>query len=364
MDMSRVNHQSTAFSALTGDFRNTLNLDEHQDHQKLPEIIPGLVSTIIPTYNRAEMLVQAVQSVLDQDYRPIEIIVVDDGSTDNTLAVARDLALQYSNEVLVFQQRNAGPGMARQKGLEAARGEFIQFLDSDDLLLKNKFSLQVERLRHAPDCQICYGISHDHMINESHLPRAEPTKGTGEFHPTLFPRLLIERWWSTNTPLYRHSILRTIGPWKSLINEEDWEYDARLAGLKVNLAWVPQSVSIKRWFAIDQHLSSDGSRDPIKLRHRALARCSIYQSAVKAGISLESQEMNHFARSVFLIARQCCAANLREEASSLLDLARQAGTLDKRLLRDVRIFAILVSVVGARRAFGLSEKLYKIRRRR
>ncbi|MEB3167585.1 MAG: glycosyltransferase family 2 protein [Cyanobium sp.] len=362
--MSRANHQARAFSNLNDAFHKTATLGEAQEHQGLPEIIPGLVSTIIPTYNRAEMLIQAVRSVLDQDYRPIEIIVVDDGSTDDTLAVARNLAAQYSNEVIVFQQRNAGPGMARQKGLEAARGEFIQFLDSDDLLIKNKFSLQVDRLRHAPDCQICYGISHDHMIHESQSPRAEPTKGTGEFHPTLFPRLLIERWWSTNTPLYRHSVLRAIGPWQSLINEEDWEYDARLAGLNVKLAWVPQSVSIKRWFAIDQHLSTDGSRDPIKLRHRALARCSIYRSALQAGISPESEEMNHFARSAFLIARQCCAANLKEEARWLLDLARQAGSLDKRLLRDIRVFAILVSLIGARRAFGLSERLYKIRRRR
>ena len=93
----------------------------------------GLVSTIIPVYNRPTLVVEAIESVLAQTYRPIEIIVVDDGSTDSTSAVVEQMMTAHP-EVSLLRQPNSGPGPARQKGIEAASGEFIQFLDSDDLL--------------------------------------------------------------------------------------------------------------------------------------------------------------------------------------------------------------------------------------
>src|SRR5262245_61954525 len=98
-------------------------------------MIEDLVSTIIPVYNRAGMLREAVESVLAQTYRPIEIIVVDDESTDDTRCVAEALASTNSKEVRVIHQSNSGPGLAREAGRQASRGEFIQYLDSDDLLL-------------------------------------------------------------------------------------------------------------------------------------------------------------------------------------------------------------------------------------
>lgn len=92
------------------------------------EIIPGLVSVVIPTYNRAAMLVEAIRSAQVQACAPMEIIVVDDGSTDDTAARVREIP-----GVKFFIQRNAGPSAARERGLKSARGEFIAFLDSDDL---------------------------------------------------------------------------------------------------------------------------------------------------------------------------------------------------------------------------------------
>src|ERR1700741_3904714 len=91
----------------------------------------SLVSTVIPVYNRAAMLREAVASVLAQTWRPIEIIIVDDGSTDETAAVAEELAAGNPGIIRVLRQANAGPGAARQVGLEASSGEFVQFLDSD-----------------------------------------------------------------------------------------------------------------------------------------------------------------------------------------------------------------------------------------
>src|SRR5262252_6578455 len=119
-------------------------------------LVEGLVSTVIPVHNRPLLLREAVASVLAQTYRPIEVIVVDDGSTDETGREAEALADAHS-EVRAIHRQNGGPGAARETGRLVARGEFIQYLDSDDVLLPTKFELQVAGLRQYGDCAISYG---------------------------------------------------------------------------------------------------------------------------------------------------------------------------------------------------------------
>ena len=92
----------------------------------------GLVSTIIPVYNRPILIVEAVNSVLAQTYKNTEVIVVDDGSDDDTPSVLLSLQTEHP-QVTVLTQQNQGPGVARELGRQHAKGEFIQFLDSDDL---------------------------------------------------------------------------------------------------------------------------------------------------------------------------------------------------------------------------------------
>lgn len=107
---------------------------------------PGLVSVIIPTYNRAYIIGPTIDSVLAQTYRNFEIIVVDDGSKDDTRAVLE----KYGDQVRYLYQPNAGLAAARNTGLAAARGEFIAFQDSDDLWLPWKLEVQVSVMRHIP----------------------------------------------------------------------------------------------------------------------------------------------------------------------------------------------------------------------
>jgi glycosyltransferase involved in cell wall biosynthesis len=106
-----------------------------------------LVSVIIPTYNRAALLTEAVNSVLLQTYQNVEIIVIDDGSTDNTTEVMA----QYGDRVRYTRRPNAGVNVARNLGLKQARGEFVALLDSDDLWAPYKLELQVRLLRHFTD---------------------------------------------------------------------------------------------------------------------------------------------------------------------------------------------------------------------
>jgi hypothetical protein len=318
---------------------------------------PELVSTIIPVHNRSDLLREAVASVLAQTYRPIEIVIVDDGSTDDTAAVADELARSSPESILVIHQANAGPGAARQRGLERARGSFVQFLDSDDLLLPLKFKVQVEELQRQPDCQICYGpsLEENHAIQP--VQRIGPMRATGTPRPTLFPLLLLERWWTTSSPLYRRELLDRIGPWLPLINEEDWEYDARAGATGARLAWVPIEVSVRRIHLEGGHLSDEGSRDPRKLAHRAQAQVSLLESALQAGVSRNSPEMLRFARSAFLLCRQCGLAGLDQASRSLFQLAQNASPPQHRRSPEFLLYGLLATTVGWHKAAQLSVKV-------
>jgi glycosyltransferase involved in cell wall biosynthesis len=109
------------------------------------------VSVIIPTYNRGWILKEAIDSVLTQDYKDFELIVVDDGSTDNT----SEILASYGNGIRVLFQENKGVSAARNRGIAEASGQFIAFIDSDDLWLPQKLSTQVEFFNQTPDALIC-----------------------------------------------------------------------------------------------------------------------------------------------------------------------------------------------------------------
>jgi glycosyltransferase involved in cell wall biosynthesis len=109
------------------------------------------VSVIIPTYNRAATIAEAVESALYQTHREIEVIVVDDGSTDSTLEILRG----FGDRIQVVCQENAGPSAARNRGVSASTGEIIAFLDSDDIWLPDKIRQQVELMEQGGERMVC-----------------------------------------------------------------------------------------------------------------------------------------------------------------------------------------------------------------
>jgi cellulose synthase/poly-beta-1,6-N-acetylglucosamine synthase-like glycosyltransferase len=301
--------------------------------------LPDLVTTIIPVFNRAAMLREAVASVLAQTYRPIEILIVDDGSVDDAPALAEALAATHP-EIRVFHQSNRGPGLARELGRQRATGEFIQYLDSDDVLESEKFALQVKGLRDHPECGASYGWTRLRKPDRS--TSSEPWKRTGERIETMFPAFLQSRWWDTSTPLFRRAIVDAAGPWRDLRVEEDWEYDARVASLGTKLHYCPEWVSETR--QTDPHRQSLKA-GPAVMADRARAHALIYEHAVTAGIGPDAPEMKHFARELFLLARQCGAASLEEESKRLFSLAREASGPDRDRLQ-FRGYAALARSVG------------------
>src|SRR5262249_11453528 len=241
---------------------------------------------------RPLLLREAVASVLAQTHRPIEIIIIDDGSTDETGRQAQALADAHS-EVRAIHRENAGPGAARETGRLVASGEFIQYLDSDDLLLPTKFQLQVAGLRRCGDCAVSYGKTRYYAYGDR--PTDVAWKRTGERISVMFPSFLQSRWWGTSTPLYRREVTDLAGPWTPLTNEEDWEYDCRIARSGGHLHYCDVFVSDER-VTLGHHVSMGGSSDPEKLRSRARAHELILEHALAARISHDTSEMQHFAR--------------------------------------------------------------------
>ena len=122
----------------------------HEERQGSVELPP--VSVIIPTFNRAAVLGRAMDSVLGQTYPHFELIVVDDGSTDQT----RDLVVSCDATIRYLYQPNQGPAAARNAGIAAARFDLLAFLDSDDCFVPQKLTLQVAAMQAAPACRISH----------------------------------------------------------------------------------------------------------------------------------------------------------------------------------------------------------------
>ena len=114
------------------------------------------VSIIVPVYNRHHLITDAVESVLDQSYQNWELLLIDDGSTDDTAVVCKEFA-KCHERIHYFYQENKGPYAARNKGLDAATGDYIAFLDSDDMWCRHHLSSSVEFLEKYQNIDIVFG---------------------------------------------------------------------------------------------------------------------------------------------------------------------------------------------------------------
>jgi len=184
------------------------------------------ISVIIPCYNRATLIGETLQNMLDQELRPDEIIVVDDGSTDNS----REVISSFGGIVRLISQPNLGPGAARNAGLKAATGDFIQFMDSDDLASHNKLSVQFSALQ-ATGADFAYCPWGYCYIENRTIRFTENILQTGSI-PNGKPML---EWfmsgWSLvfQNCLFRRSILEKAGFYRTdLMPSEDSEYFVRI----------------------------------------------------------------------------------------------------------------------------------------
>ena len=140
----------------------------------------SLVSCIIPVFNGERFVAESLDSILEQTYRPIEIIVVNDGSTDGTKAVLDG----YGEQIKVIDQANAGAIAARINGIEGASGSLLAFLDADDLWLPEKTEIQIQHLAARPEAGICTCMIENFWEKEL-ADEAERLRGTEHDGPRV-----------------------------------------------------------------------------------------------------------------------------------------------------------------------------------
>lgn len=147
-----------------------------------------LVSVVIPVYNGERFLAEAVASVRAQNYAPLEIIIVDDGSTDGTAELVRGLG----DDIQYVYQPNAGPAAARNRGLELARGEIIAFQDADDVWADDKLAGQLALLRQYPAAGVVLGATRLIQMNER-APGSGASGMVAVLQAALFRRSVFEQ---------------------------------------------------------------------------------------------------------------------------------------------------------------------------
>jgi glycosyltransferase involved in cell wall biosynthesis len=198
------------------------------------------VSVIVPTYNYARFLPDALESLRSQTYGDWECIVVDDGSTDATRAVVAT-AMANDGRVRYVHQPNRGASAARNRGIAESVGDYIQFLDADDVLPCTKLEAQIRLMETDPSIGIVYSDTRYFQDSATKLlsylvpgPRPSSTPDERSSDP-LLRALIRHNIMAVEGPLIRRSALMTVGPFEvDLVRMEDWQYWLRcaLAGIR------------------------------------------------------------------------------------------------------------------------------------
>lgn len=192
------------------------------------------VSVIIPTFNRKQLVFDAIQSCLTQTLQDVEVIVVDDGSTDGTEQVVAQSISGSHGRVRYVRQQNQGASAARNHGLQLARGDYVQFLDSDDLLLATKLATEVGVLDEPQNSEAacCYSYGTTRELSDPETCPTSARIGVKANTPADLIHALCSRvvhGMQTSAPLWRRSFLLARAGWRTDIAlGDDLEYHVRL----------------------------------------------------------------------------------------------------------------------------------------
>ena len=191
----------------------------------VPTDIP-VVSVVIPTYNRARVIGETIESVLAQELRDFELIIVSDGSTDGTEAVVE--SYRDARITLVKQENSGGPARPRNTGVAHARGKYVAFCDDDDLWMPSKLRRQVEVMEQHPEAALCF-TGGEAFGDGAQLAQRALKRGVDKAH---FRALLYSNYIANSSVLVRRSVLAEVGPFnveRFLHGAEDYEMWLRIA---------------------------------------------------------------------------------------------------------------------------------------
>ncbi len=329
-----------------------------------PEYEKGLVSVIIPTYNRAHRIVETMDSVYSQTYRPIEVIVVDDGSTDDTPDVFAGWQSGHSGDpgfrAALLHQENRGAPTARNRGAIESRGEYLDFWDCEDLMHPEKIEKQVlASQRHKADVVVCdVAFLQDQpgdMRKEFHYG-TDIERSTGRMD--ALEACSLGGGWNTLAPFFRRNVVRDAGPWREGLRQtQDCEFNFRACIWANAVAGLGSVLAFERAHTEPGCMSSDRSEQALSSRIEAYN--TIRDNLMKCG------RMDPPAQSVlyFLFAETMTLALEQDYREVALQACRAAFALippDRRLRRIAfRAYLPLIPRLNGRMVIGLS-RMFRI----
>ena len=198
------------------------------------------VSVIIPTYNQGRFITSTIDSVINQTYKDFEIIIIVDGSTDDTL----ERLERFGNKIKIIQQENSERAVARNNGVKNSCGEYLAFLDSDDLWNSNKLEIQVKILDTNPDISLVYSTCERIDENSNKIrPAKRQLEGYSGY---VYEKLLMRNFIVSPTPIVRRNLFEeTTGFVTKYIPYEDWEFWIRFS-LKGKVEFIPTPLAYYR----------------------------------------------------------------------------------------------------------------------
>jgi glycosyltransferase involved in cell wall biosynthesis len=248
---------------------------------------------IIATYNRAAFLDESLRSVLNQRYRPLEILVADDGSTDET----RDCVEMFQHPAIQYLhlEHSGRPSVVRNRALELAKGQFVAFLDDDDIWQPNKIERQVEALRSQPHAGFSYTDAR--LIHSDGVTTDPVLKPEQRLGGAIFSALLLDCFIVPSTILIRKDLLDRVGLFdETLAITEDYDlwlrlaFASRAAFVDEPLAWIRRhegSISREREILTHQNmltvLERLSDRQQLSLRQSVEVRRAIARARVRLG---------------------------------------------------------------------------------
>lgn len=223
-----------------------------------------LITVVIPAFNAERFLSEAIESVLCQSYDHLELIVVDDGSTDGTAAVAG----RYGSALRLVRQSNSGVSRARNHGITLAIGDFVAFLDADDVWMPTKLGAQIAYLQHLPD--VGYVYSGYRVADEELRPIGETVYAPP--HTALRNTLLLEApgIWVSSTCLFRRALLSEIGGFDERLSTSADTDLALRAAQRSAVRGVPEALALYRQHGNQMHHDPDAMAHDMALVYEGL----------------------------------------------------------------------------------------------
>jgi glycosyltransferase involved in cell wall biosynthesis len=297
-----------------------------------------LVSIIIPCFNSEDYVAEAIQSALVQNYPHCEVIVVDDGSLDRSLEVIKS----FDSRIRWESGPNRGGCSARNRGMQMARGAFIQFLDADDILHPERIQILLEGLNFHPEAQFAWAAYL--KFEENEVPqclKSACTKHSVAFNPSVSP---LEAAYAPWASLFRVEFLMQVGPWdESLRRWVDLEYHARIAACCTS--YVKTQIPLYGYRNHSGDRISNSNRKHTNL-HEAYE--SLHKTAAALGASnISVDELNFYLFPFYVQLARSAAA--KGDRAMFAECLQRAVSLTQR--RDFHRKASLVRV--ASRLLGL-----------